>query len=101
MIELLIIVATDLSSSPEQHGHHFADAILKYIFVNINSCISINISQKFVPKGEVNNIPALVRIMARRQAIIWTNTDPVHLRIYATPGGDELIIIREQHVRRL
>ena len=26
----------------------------------------------------------------RRQAIIWTNADPIHYRIYATLGGDEL-----------
>ena len=25
-----------------------------------------------------------------RQAIIWTNTDLIHLRIYAALGGDEL-----------
>ena len=41
--------------------------------------ISINVSLKFVPMGQVNNIPALVRILdnglapIRRQAIIWTN----------------------------
>ena len=32
--------------------------------------------------------------MARRQivekAIIWTNADPIHWRIYAALGGDEL-----------
>ena len=27
----------------------------------------------------------------RRQAIIWTNTDPIHCHIYAALGGDELI----------
>ena len=27
----------------------------------------------------------------RRQAIIWTNTGPFHLHIYAALGGDELI----------
>ena len=27
----------------------------------------------------------------RRQAIIWTNADPVHLRIHAAQGRDELI----------
>ena len=32
----------------------------------------IEISLKFVPKGLINNIPALVQ-MTRRQAIIWTN----------------------------
>ena len=26
-----------------------------------------------------------------RQAIIWTNADPIHWHIYAALGGDELI----------
>ena len=26
----------------------------------------------------------------RRQAIIWTNADPIHWRIYVSLGGDEL-----------
>ena len=26
----------------------------------------------------------------RRQAIIWTNAEPIHWRIYAALGGDEL-----------
>ena len=29
-------------------------------------------------------------MLSRRQAIIWTNADPVHRRIYAAPGGDGL-----------
>ena len=41
-----------------------ADDILKCIFLNENIWISINISLKFVPKGGINNIPALVEIMA-------------------------------------
>ena len=28
----------------------------------------------------------------RRQAITWTNAGPVHWRIYAALGGDELIL---------
>ena len=36
----------------------------KCTFVNENVRISIEISLKFVPKGPVNNIPALVPIMA-------------------------------------
>ena len=28
----------------------------------------------------------------RRHAIIWTNADPIHWRIYAALGGDELMI---------
>ena len=27
-----------------------------------------------------------------RQAIIWTNADPIHWRIYAALGGDVLIL---------
>ena len=55
----------DLNSSPpEQNGCHFAGNIFKYIFVNEKFCILINISLKFVPKGQVNNIPPLVQIMA-------------------------------------
>ena len=42
------------------------DNIFKYISVNEKFCILINISLKFVPKGPINNIPALVRVMAWR-----------------------------------
>ena len=49
---------------PRQNGRHFADAIFKCIFLNENVWIPIKISWKFVPKGPINNIPALVQIMA-------------------------------------
>ena len=49
---------------PRQHGHHFPNHIFKWIFFNENVWISIKISLKFVPKGPINNIPALVQIMA-------------------------------------
>ena len=52
---------------PGQNGHHFADDIFKYIFLNENVWISLKISLKFVPKGPINNIPALVKIMAWRR----------------------------------
>ena len=51
---------------PRQNGRHFADDIFKYIFLNENVWIPIRISMKFVPKGPINNIPALVQIMACR-----------------------------------
>ena len=41
--------------------------IFKCIFLNENVWISIKISLKFVPKGPINNIPALVQIMACRR----------------------------------
>ena len=49
---------------PRQNGRHFPDDIFKWIFVNENVWISINISLKFVPRGPVNNIPTLVQVMA-------------------------------------
>ena len=52
---------------PWQNGRHFADDIFKCIFLNKNIWISIQISLKFVPKGPINNIPALVQIMACRR----------------------------------
>ena len=52
---------------PRQNGRHFADDIFKCIFFNENVSIAIKISLKFVPKGPINNIPALVQIMAWRR----------------------------------
>ena len=50
-----------------QNGCHFPDDIMKRIFLNVNIWISIKISLKFVPRGPINNIPALVQIMAWRR----------------------------------
>ena len=50
-----------------QNGRHFQDDICKLIFLNENVWISIKISLKFVPKGLINIIPALVQIMAWRR----------------------------------
>ena len=52
---------------PRQNGRHFPDDILKWIFLNENVWISINISLKFVPRGPINNIPVLVQVMAWRR----------------------------------
>ena len=53
------------------------DAISQTTFSSAFSWIFLKISLKFVPKGPINNIPALVQIngltLSRLQAIIWTN----------------------------
>ena len=49
-----------------RNGQHFADDIFRRIFFNENVWISIKISLKCVPKGPVNNITALVQILAWR-----------------------------------
>ena len=51
-----------------RNEQHFADDIFKRIFFNENVWISIKISLKFVPKGPISNIPALVQIMAWRRS---------------------------------
>ena len=44
-----------------------ADDSLKYIFLNEKIIICINNSLNFVPKGSINDMPALVQIMALKQ----------------------------------
>ena len=50
-----------------QNGRQCPDDNFKCSSLNENIQISINISLKFVSKGPVNNIPALVQIMAWRR----------------------------------
>ena len=51
----------------KQHCRHFAYHVIKCIFLNENVWIVIEILLMFVPKGSINNIPALVQIMAWRR----------------------------------
>ena len=53
---------------PRQNGRRFADDTSKRIFLNENVWIPIKISLRCVPKGPINNIPALVQIMAWRRS---------------------------------
>ena len=57
-----------------QNGGQFADDIFECIFLNEFSWM-IKISLNFVPKGPINNIPALGNglVPTRQQDIIWTN----------------------------
>ena len=54
---------------PRQNGCHLPNDIFKYIFLNEkkNVWISLKISLKCVPEVRINNIPALVLIMAWRR----------------------------------
>ena len=64
---VLVIDHSINSSLPRQNGCHFADNLFICIFVNEKFCILITISLKFVPKGPIDNIPALVQIMVWRR----------------------------------
>ena len=65
----------------DENGRHFADAIFKCIFLNENIWIPIKISLKFVPKGLINNIPALVQIMAWRRPGDKPLSEPMIVRL--------------------
>ena len=56
----------------ETNCSHFADNIFTCIFLNENVWVLLKISLKFVPKVQINNISALVQIMAWR----WPSTKP-------------------------
>ena len=47
-----------------QNGRHFADIIFKWILLNENWWILIKISLRFVPRGPIDDILALVQRMA-------------------------------------
>ena len=62
--QFLGTIGTANTLRPRQNGRHFADDIFKYISLNENVSIPIKVSPNFVPKGVIDNIPALAQIMA-------------------------------------
>ena len=64
-----------------QDGRHFPDDIFKWIFLNENAWISINISLKFVPRGPINNIPTLVQVMAWHRPGDKPLSEPMMVRL--------------------
>ena len=66
---------------PRQNGRHFIDNIFNCIFWNESIWILIKISLKFVPKGPISNIPALVQIMAWRRLGDKLLSEPMMVRL--------------------
>ena len=66
---------------PRQNGRHFADDIFKCIFLNENVWTSLKISLTFVPNVRINNIPALVQIMAWRRPGDKPLSEPMIVRL--------------------
>ena len=71
------IVASLTHLPPGQNGRYFQEDILKCFLMNEKFCILIKISPKFVPKGPINNVPALVQIMAWRPSGDKPLSEPV------------------------
>ena len=64
-----------------QNGRHLPDDNFKSIFLNENVRISIKTSLKFVPKGPIDNIPALVQMMAWRRLGDKPLSEPIMVRL--------------------
>ena len=79
---------------PRQNGRHFGDDTFKRIFLNESVEISIKISLKFVPKDSINNIPALVQVMAWRRLGDKPLTEPIVVRLLT-----HICVTRPQWVR--
>ena len=60
------------------------DDIFKCIFLNENRWISINISLNFIPRGQINRIPALVQIAGWRRPVALS-TEEVKSRLAKRP----------------
>ena len=84
------------SLKPRQNGRHFADDIFKCIFLNEDVWILIKISLKFVPKGLINNIPALVQILAWRRPGDKPLSEPMMVGLLTHIG---LCVTRPQWVK--
>ena len=66
---------------PRQNYRRCADDTFKCIFLTGNVIISIQISLKFIPKGPINNIPALVQIIAWRRLGDKPLSEPMMVRL--------------------
>ena len=88
--------ATNLFNSlrPRPNRRHVADDIFKCIFLNENVWIPIKISLKFVSKGPINNIPALVQIMAWRRSGDKPLSEPMMVNL-----PTHICVIRPQWVK--
>ena len=78
-----------------QNGRHFPEDIFQCIFLTENVWLSIKIELKFVPRGPINNIPALVQIMGWRRPGDKPLFEPMMVSlltdIYASINLNELI----------
>ena len=86
-------VSTVNKLRPRQNGCHFAEDTFKHILFNENVRISITISLKFVPKGPIDNMPALVQIMPWRQ--------PWHRAITSTKFDLPLVRFSDLHLKAI
>ena len=79
---------------PRRNEQHFADYIFKRIFFNEKVWISMKMLLYFVPKGPINNTPALVQIMAWRRSGDKPLSEPIMVSL-----PPHIWVMRPQWVR--
>ena len=90
---------------PRQNGRHFADDNLKCTFLNENVWIPIEILLKFVPKGPIDNIPALVQIMAWRRPGDKPLSEPMmvslptHICVIWSQWVNDMLVLMQQQLK--
>ena len=94
--ELTCVSRLHIQYRLRQNGRHFADDSFKCIFLNENVMILIKISLKFILKYLVNNIPALVEIMAWHLPGDKPLSQPMMVRL-----PTHICVIRPQWVKLL
>ena len=93
-----IFFITVNTSRPRQNGRHFTDDSFKCISLNENVWILIKISLKFVPKGPINNIPALVQIMAWWRPGDKPLSEPMMVSLPTLSLNELIMIMAEESV---
>ena len=90
----LVLNASKKSLRPRQNWPSFSRGdIYKWIVVNKYTWITIKMSLKFVPIGSINNIPALVQIMAWCRPADKRLSEPMMFSLLT-----HICITRPQHV---
>ena len=81
-----------LTIPPWTNGRYFADDIFRCIFMNEAFSFWLKCHWNLFLRVKLTITIGLDNGLApnRRQAIIWTNADPIPWRIYATLRGDDL-----------
>ena len=92
---IIAITAADLIHWSRDKMVAIFQTIFKHIFLDENVWILIRVSQKFVSRGPINNIQALVPIMAWNRPGDKSLSEPVMVILqplkYASLGLNELI----------
>ena len=77
-VTMYVCLGFIITLRPRQNGRHFADDIFNCIFLNEDTWISLNISLKFVAKGQINNIPASHCLLAHYLQTIFAPFERPH-----------------------